>query len=64
MNAAAGGFPIRIGVNSGSLEKEILAKYGSPTPEALCESALYHASLLEKFDFTDIVLSMKSLPCG
>ena len=54
------GIPIRIGVNSGSLEKEILAKYGSPTPEALCESALYHASLLEKFDFTDIVLSMKS----
>lgn len=52
--------PIRIGVNSGSLEKEILAKYGSPTPEALCESALYHASLLEKFDFNDIVLSMKS----
>lgn len=52
--------PIRIGVNSGSLEKEILAKYGSPAAEALCESALYHASLLEKFDFTDIVLSMKS----
>ncbi len=52
--------PIRIGVNSGSLEKEILAKYGSPTPEALCESALYHASLLEKFDFDDIVLSIKS----
>lgn len=54
------GIPIRIGVNSGSLEKEILAKYGHPTPEALCDSALYHASLLEKFDFTDIVLSMKS----
>lgn len=54
------GIPIRIGVNSGSLEKEILKKYGSPTPEALCESALYHASLLEKFDFNDIVLSMKS----
>lgn len=52
--------PIRIGVNSGSLEKEILAKYGHPTPQALCESALYHASLLEKFDFYDIVLSMKS----
>ncbi len=52
--------PIRIGVNSGSLEKEILAKYGSPTPEALVESALYHASLLEKFDFYDIVLSIKS----
>ncbi len=52
--------PIRIGVNSGSLEKHILAKYGSPTAEALCESALYHASLLEKFDFHNIVLSMKS----
>ncbi len=52
--------PIRIGVNSGSLEKHILAKYGSPTAEALCESALYHASLLEKLDFYDIVLSMKS----
>lgn len=52
--------PIRIGVNSGSVEREILAKYGSPTPEALCESALYHASLLEKFDYTNIVLSMKS----
>ena len=52
--------PIRIGVNSGSLEKHILEKYGSPTPEALVESALYHASLLEKFDFNNIVLSMKS----
>lgn len=52
--------PIRIGVNSGSLEKHILAKNGHPTAEALCDSALYHASLLEKFDFTDIVLSMKS----
>ena len=51
--------PIRIGVNGGSLEKEILAKYGSPTPEALCESALYHVSLLEKFDFYDTVISMK-----
>ena len=54
------GIPIRIGVNSGSLEKQILKKYGSPTAQALCDSALYHASLLEKFDFTDIVLSMKS----
>ena len=54
------GIPIRIGVNSGSLEKEILAKYGGPTASALCESALYHASLLEQFDFGDIVLSMKS----
>lgn len=54
------GVPIRIGVNSGSLEKSILEKYAHPTAEALCESALYHASLLEKFDFNDIVLSMKS----
>ena len=54
------GLPIRIGVNSGSLEKEILAKYGSPTPEAMVESALYHASLLERFDFDDIVISIKS----
>lgn len=52
--------PIRIGVNSGSVEKDILAKYGSPTPEALVESALYHASLLNKFDFDDIVISIKS----
>ena len=54
------GIPIRIGVNSGSLEKEILAKYGSPTPEALVESALGHAKLLEQCDFTDIVISIKS----
>ncbi|MCI8553652.1 MAG: flavodoxin-dependent (E)-4-hydroxy-3-methylbut-2-enyl-diphosphate synthase [Clostridiales bacterium] len=54
------GVPIRIGVNSGSLEPEILAQYGRPTAEALRDSALYHASLLEKCDFTDIVLSMKS----
>ncbi len=54
------GLPIRIGVNSGSLEKEILAKYGSPTPEAMVESAMYHASLLEKYDFNDIVISIKS----
>ena len=52
--------PIRIGVNSGSLEKHILEKYGAPTPEALCESALYHISLLEKFDFHEIVVSMKA----
>ena len=54
------GVPIRIGVNSGSLEKEILAKYGSPTPEAMVESGLYHISLLNRFDFDDIVLSLKS----
>lgn len=52
--------PIRIGVNSGSLEKHILAKYGAPTPEAMVESAMYHAALLEKFDFNDIVISIKS----
>ena len=54
------GIPIRVGVNAGSLEKEILAKYGHPTPEALRDSALYHASLLEQADFSDIVLSLKS----
>ncbi len=52
--------PIRIGVNSGSVEKEILAKHGGPTADAMVESALYHASLLEKFDFDDIVISIKS----
>lgn len=54
------GIPIRIGVNAGSLEKDILVKYGRPTAQALRDSALYHASLLEKFDFEDIVLSLKS----
>ena len=54
------GIPIRIGVNGGSLEQSILAKYHGPTAEALTDSALYHASLLEQFDFTDIVLSVKS----
>lgn len=52
--------PIRIGVNSGSLEKEILAKYGSPTAEALVESAMAHAAILERNDFDDIVISIKS----
>ena len=52
--------PIRIGVNSGSVEKEILKKYGAPTADALVESAMYHASLLEKYDFDDIVISIKS----
>ncbi|MBQ6169338.1 flavodoxin-dependent (E)-4-hydroxy-3-methylbut-2-enyl-diphosphate synthase [Ruminococcus flavefaciens] len=56
--------PIRIGVNSGSLEKELLAKYGSPTPEALVESALNHAAMLEHFDFNDIVISIKSSDVG
>ena len=54
------GIPIRIGVNSGSLEKQILAKHGSPTHEALCESALYHLSLLERFGFYDSLISIKA----
>jgi (E)-4-hydroxy-3-methylbut-2-enyl-diphosphate synthase len=54
------GIPIRIGVNSGSVEKHILEKHGAPTPEALCESALYHASILEKYDFYDTAISIKS----
>ncbi|MBE6691174.1 MAG: flavodoxin-dependent (E)-4-hydroxy-3-methylbut-2-enyl-diphosphate synthase [Ruminococcaceae bacterium] len=52
--------PIRIGVNGGSLEKHILEKFGSPTAEALVESALYHLRLLEKFDFYDTVISIKA----
>ena len=52
--------PIRIGVNAGSLEKEILARYGAPTPEAMAESAMYHVRLLEKHDFNNIVISIKS----
>ena len=58
--AARRGVPIRIGVNSGSVEREILAKFGGPTPEAMVESALYHVSLLNKFDFDDICISIKS----
>ena len=54
------GVPIRIGVNGGSLEKHILAKYGAPTADALVESGLYNARLLEKFDFDQIVISLKS----
>ncbi len=52
--------PIRIGINSGSLEKHILDQYGSPTPEAMVASAKYHVSLLEKFSFSDIIISLKS----
>jgi len=59
-SARAHGIPIRIGVNSGSVEKELLAKYGGPTAECLVESALGHARMLEKAGFEDIVLSMKS----
>lgn len=54
------GIPIRIGVNSGSLEKELLEKYGSPTPEALVESALDHVKLLNDCGFDNIVISIKS----
>lgn len=54
------GVPIRIGVNSGSLEKSILAKHGAPTAAALCESAMFHTSLLEKFGFNDIAISIKA----
>lgn len=54
------GIPIRIGVNGGSLEKPILAKYGGVTPEALVESAFGHIELLHKFDFDDICVSLKS----
>ena len=54
------GIPIRIGVNGGSLEKDLLAKFGGPTPEALVESALGHARLLEQFGFRDICISLKS----
>ena len=54
------GIPIRIGVNSGSVEKELLERFGGPTPEALVESALGHARMLEKVRFENIVLSMKS----
>lgn len=52
--------PIRIGINSGSLQKDILAKYGSPVPEALFESAMEHIRLLEKNDFHNIVVSIKA----
>ena len=52
--------PIRIGVNGGSLEKELLEKYGSPTPEAMVESAMRHVRILERLDFHDIIISIKS----
>ncbi len=52
--------PIRIGVNSGSLEKHILEKYGSPTAEALAESALYHAAFLEELSYKNILISVKA----
>ncbi len=52
--------PVRIGVNSGSVEREILQKYGGPTPEGMLESALGHARMLERCGFYDMVLSMKA----
>ncbi|BDG59386.1 flavodoxin-dependent (E)-4-hydroxy-3-methylbut-2-enyl-diphosphate synthase [Caldinitratiruptor microaerophilus] len=58
--AKARGVPIRIGVNAGSLEKDILEKYGYPTPEGMVESALRHAAILEDLDFRDIVISVKA----
>ncbi|MDE6281309.1 MAG: flavodoxin-dependent (E)-4-hydroxy-3-methylbut-2-enyl-diphosphate synthase [Oscillospiraceae bacterium] len=54
------GIPIRVGVNGGSLEKELLAKYGGPTPKAMVESALGHIKLLEKYGFEDICVSLKA----
>ena len=54
------GIPIRVGVNGGSLEKELLAKYGGPTPEAMVESALGHIKLLERYGFEDICVSLKA----
>ena len=58
--AKAKGIPIRIGVNSGSLEKKYIEKYGGVTPRGLVESALGHVRLLEKYDFYDIVISIKA----
>ena len=52
--------PIRIGVNSGSVEKDLLKKYGSPTPEAMVESAKKHIAMLNKYGFDDIVISLKA----
>jgi (E)-4-hydroxy-3-methylbut-2-enyl-diphosphate synthase len=57
--AGAAGVPIRIGVNAGSLDKRLLAKYGKATPEALVESALWECSLFEEHGFTDLKLSVK-----
>lgn len=54
------GVPIRIGVNAGSLEKDILSKYGHPTPEALAESAMRHIRILEDMDFREIKVSLKA----
>lgn len=56
--------PIRVGVNSGSVEKSCLEKYGGPTAQALVESAFYHVRLIEKFDYNNIVISAKSSDPG
>src|ERR671939_556423 len=58
--AQAQNVPIRIGVNGGSLEKDLLKKYGTATPEAMVESALRHIQILEDLDFTDIIVSLKA----
>jgi (E)-4-hydroxy-3-methylbut-2-enyl-diphosphate synthase len=58
--AKSNGIPIRIGVNSGSIQKEILKKYKSPTPQAMVESAMLHVRILEKLDFNKIKISLKS----
>ncbi len=58
--AKSRGVPIRIGVNSGSLEKDLLKKYGKPTPEALVESAMRHVRILEDLDFCDMKISIKA----
>ena len=58
--AKKNGIPIRVGVNSGSLEKHLVEKYGGVTPEGLVESALGHVRLLEKYDFYDTVISIKA----
>ncbi|GAB6098857.1 flavodoxin-dependent (E)-4-hydroxy-3-methylbut-2-enyl-diphosphate synthase [Halanaerocella petrolearia] len=60
LEAAKRKVPIRVGVNAGSLEKELLKKYGHPTAEAMVESALGNIEILEKFDFNDIIISLKS----
>lgn len=60
LKAAGLKVPIRIGVNAGSLEKDLLKKYGHPTPEAMVESALRHIAILEEFDFHDIKVSLKA----
>lgn len=60
LEAKNAGIPIRIGVNSGSIEKSILSKYGGPTAEGMVESALKHIHILEENNFDDIIISLKS----